>query len=337
VTLPAAQISLTGFGQASFDTGLTINEKKTVGLAASNGKIHRAGTELLRLMDNKPVLSVRDFRYLGSYAAKERSDLTARLAAGWVPLQGAAKWWKSATLPVSSKITFFNALVMSIVLYGSESWVVTDDLTDRLNGAYTRMLRFAKGLDFRDHPTIEIIYDGLPSVVTYVIRKRLKFLGRALRNRVSHPSVMVDTLEYLVQQYREVIGKDGSAADNQKNGFGYIKQLYNDLDIGTGKTFRRHDFAAITKLADDVKAWTSMIDKRIRAVNAPAPVRPRVQRMQPSATVRAQVNARRHEGRAPCRSATTKLRSLCRQLAPVLTEQEQEARRSVRARLTEDF
>jgi hypothetical protein len=141
-------------------------------------------------------------------------------------------------------------------------------------------------------------------------------------DRFSQPSVLVDTLEYLVQQYREVIGKDGSAADNQKNGFGYIKQLYNDLDIGTGKTFRRHDFAAITKLADDVKAWTSMIDKRIRAVNAPAPVRPRVQRMQPSATVR---------------SATTKLRSLCRQLAPVLTEQEQEARRSVRARLTEDF
>ena len=113
--------------------------------------------------------------------------------------------------------------------------------------------------------------------------------------------------------------------------------MYNDLDLGTGKTFRRHDFAAITKLADDVKAWTSMIDKRIKAVNAPAPVRPRVQRMRPSASVRAQVNARRHEGRSPIRSAAPKLRSLCRQLAPVLTEQEQELRRSARARLAEDF
>lgn len=331
-TIAAAQASLSSFEESGAVTGLSINDTKTVALACSAGKILSADIKILRLLSGADILTVRDFRYLGSLIAKELSDLAARLAAGWSHIQQAVKLWKSATLPLSTKMTFFKVLAVTVFLYGCESWILTEEVSDRLNGAYTRMLRFAKGLNFADHPTIAEIYGDMPSIITSVIQRRLDFLGRVLRARVTRPTLLVELLNFLVQQYREVVQ---SAVAPQNNGFAYIQQLYEDLDIGTGRPFKRNDFSAITTLADNVIAWDSMIKKRVEQVNAPAPIRPRARARKPLRTpAQPSQNMRRHAGRSPIRN-TQAIRTFCRKL--LLSPEDQELRDSARAQLTTDF
>ena len=48
-----------------------------------------------------------------------------------------------------------------MLLYGCESWTLTAALTKRLDGLYTRLLRFALNITWRDKWTNDKLYQGL--------------------------------------------------------------------------------------------------------------------------------------------------------------------------------
>lgn len=145
------------------------------------------------------------------------------------------------------------------------------------------------------------------------------------------PTILVDVLAFLIQQYRKVPVTDDSL---HNHGLSYIDQLYFDLDLGTGRPFRRNDFAALTSLADDVKAWDSMVKKRVGLADAPIRPRTRARPTHLEEPARPSQNERRHVGRSPIRS-TNLIRSYCRQL--VLSSEDQALRESARARLLTDY
>ena len=59
------------------------------------------------------------------------------------------------------KRSFFQAAVVSILLYGYTTWTLTKQLEKKLNGNYTRMLRAIWNKSWRQHPTKHQLY--LPS------------------------------------------------------------------------------------------------------------------------------------------------------------------------------
>ena len=62
------------------------------------------------------------------------------------------------------KRSFFQAVVVSILLYGCTTWTLTKRLEKKLDGNYTRMLRSILNKSWRQHPTRHQLYDHLPPI-----------------------------------------------------------------------------------------------------------------------------------------------------------------------------
>ncbi len=71
--------------------------------------------------------------------------------------------WKS-DLTDEMKRSFFQAAVVSILLYGCTTWTLTKRLEKKLDDNYTRMLRAILNKSWRQHPTRQQLYGHLPPI-----------------------------------------------------------------------------------------------------------------------------------------------------------------------------
>ena len=83
------------------------------------------------------------------------------------------------------------ATVESILLYGSETWTLTKTLQKRLDGCYTRMLRMAYNISWKEKKTNVQLYDGLPPVSSKVASRRLKLAGHCVRHPEEEASKLI--------------------------------------------------------------------------------------------------------------------------------------------------
>ena len=96
---------------------------------------------------------VNDFVYLGAWIATTERDLRVRKAKAWAACHKLRKIWKSG-LRRRMKIRLFVVKVESILLYGSETWTLTESLKKQIDGCYTGMLRMALNVDWKQHKTL---------------------------------------------------------------------------------------------------------------------------------------------------------------------------------------
>ena len=76
---------------------------------------------------------------------------------------------------------FFLATVESILLYGCESWAMSEQQEKSLNGTYTRMLRKALNVHWSTHMTNDQLYGKLPAVCDKIASRRLQLAGHCHR------------------------------------------------------------------------------------------------------------------------------------------------------------
>ena len=88
--------------------------------------------------------------------------------------------WTSK-LATRLKIRIFRATIEPILLYGSETWTLPVRLQKRLDGCYTRLLMRAKNLSWKQHPTLNQIYEELIPASTLVRQRRTQFAGHCQR------------------------------------------------------------------------------------------------------------------------------------------------------------
>ncbi|XP_071796312.1 uncharacterized protein [Asterias amurensis] len=77
---------------------------------------------------------------------------------------------------------FFHAARETILLYGCESWTLTKAMTKSINGCYTRMLRMAQNVSWRDHSTNLQLYGNFPQLSEKINERRLRLAGHCLRH-----------------------------------------------------------------------------------------------------------------------------------------------------------
>ena len=124
--------------------------------------------------------NVKDFKYLGSSLPDSFHDFKCRKAQAWVACNKLEKIWKSK-LDRTIKIKFFRACIESILLYGSETWTVTQAFEERINGCYTQLLRRVLDISWRDHQTNKKVYGDIPPQSVSFRKRRLQFAGHCLR------------------------------------------------------------------------------------------------------------------------------------------------------------
>ena len=81
------------------------------------------------------------------------------------------------------KRSFFQAVVVSILLYGCTTWTLTKRLVKKLDGNYTRMLRAILNKSWRQHPTKQQLYGYLPPITKTTQARRTRHAGHCWTSR----------------------------------------------------------------------------------------------------------------------------------------------------------
>ena len=95
----------------------------------------------------------------------------------------AQKSWNCHKLIRQMKRSFFQAVVVSILLYGCTTWTLTKRLERRLDGNYTRMLRAVLNKSWRQHPTRLQLYGHLPPITKTIQVRRTRHAGHCWRSK----------------------------------------------------------------------------------------------------------------------------------------------------------
>ena len=119
--------------RASTGIGLHINANKMEYICFNKrGEISALNGKSLKLVDK--------FAYLGSSVSSTETNINTWLSKAWTAIHSYHVIWK---LDLTDKIKrcFFQAAVVSILLYERNTWTLTKRMEKKLDGNYTRMLR----------------------------------------------------------------------------------------------------------------------------------------------------------------------------------------------------
>ena len=125
---------------------------------------------------------VDKFTYLGSSVSSTEKDIDTRLTKAWTAIDRLSIIWKS-NLTDKMKRRFFQAAVVSILLYGCTTRTLTKRQEKKLIGNYTRMLRAILSKSWRQHPTKHQLYGHLPPITKTIQVRRTRHAGHCWRSR----------------------------------------------------------------------------------------------------------------------------------------------------------
>ena len=118
--------------RAAAGIDLHVNTHKTDYMCFNQtGDISISNGSSLKLVDK--------FTYLGSSVSSTETDIDTQLAKVWAGIDRLSVIWKSDLLDKMRR-SFFQAVVVSILLYGCTRWTLTKRMEKKLDGYYTRML-----------------------------------------------------------------------------------------------------------------------------------------------------------------------------------------------------
>ena len=170
-----AETLLHSLERAAAGIGLHVNAHKTEYMCYNQtGDISTLNGSSLKLVDK--------FTYLGSSVSSAEKDIDTRLMKAWTAIDRLSIIWKS-DLTDKMKRSFFQAVVVSKLLYGCTTWTLTKQLKKKLDGNYTRMLRAILNKSWRQHPTRHQLYSHLPLIIKTKQVRRTRHAGHCWRSK----------------------------------------------------------------------------------------------------------------------------------------------------------
>ena len=133
-------------------------------------------------LDGTPLKLVDKFIYLESSVSSTEKDIDTRLTKAWTAIDKLSIIWKS-DLTDKMKLCFFQAAVVSVLLYGCTTWTLTKRLEKKLDNNYTRMLRAILNKSWQQHHTRHQLYGHLPPITKTTQAKRTRHAGRSWRSK----------------------------------------------------------------------------------------------------------------------------------------------------------
>ena len=103
-----------------------------------------SSTEMPVMVDEEPLEEVAHFDYLGSRLASDgdaERDVKARIGKAQYAFASLRNIWKAKHISTATKIRIYRSKVLSILLYGSESWKVTTVINHKIETFQNKCLR----------------------------------------------------------------------------------------------------------------------------------------------------------------------------------------------------
>ena len=140
-----AETLLHGLERAAAGIGLHVNALKTEYMCFNQ-------TGDISTLDGTSPKSVLKYTYLWSSVSSTEKNIDTWLTKAWTAIDSLSILWKS-DLTDKMKRSFFQAAVVSILLYGCTTWALTKRLKKKLYGNYSRMLRAILNKSRQQHLT----------------------------------------------------------------------------------------------------------------------------------------------------------------------------------------
>ena len=134
---------------------------------------------------------------------------------------------RKSDLTDKMKSGFFQAAVVSILLYGCTTWTLTKQLEKKLDANYARMLRAILNKSWRQHPTRHQLYSHLPPITKTIQVRRTRHAGHCWR---SMDELISDILLWTPTYGRAKAGRPART---------YVQQLFEDTDVALKTCQRR--------------------------------------------------------------------------------------------------
>ena len=112
-------------------------------------------------MNGQMLEEVEQFKYIGSTPTKDRTsvkEVKIRLAQAHSALTRIAILWKNKAISVPTNTIHNRSLVLSVLLYGCESWMLTADLERRIQASENKCYRIMLGIAYREHKMTEYVW-----------------------------------------------------------------------------------------------------------------------------------------------------------------------------------
>ena len=225
--------------------GLKINFAKTKIMIVSNSP---PPSHLI--VRDKRIEIVDDFLYLGSKINNKgdtNQEVTRRRALASVILNKLNKpLWKWHNISDSTKIRIFKASVQSILLYGAETWPLSDTLAKRLTGFDNRAQRRVLDVRWQARMTNEQVRSRShqPPLQRVLAQRRLRWFGHVLRMPEEHPTHVALRFAPGLDGWRRPRGRPRTRWRD------VVDDDLRDIDV-------RDD--AVQQLAQDRSAWRNLV------------------------------------------------------------------------------
>ena len=174
-TLNQAETLLHSLERAVAGIGLHVNAYKTEYMCYNQ-------TGDISTLDGTSLKLVGKLTYPRKQRLINRKNIDTRLTKAWTAIDRLSIIWKS-DLTNKMKRSFFQAVVVSILLYGCTTWTLTKWLEKKLDGNYTRMLRAIMNESWRQYPTRHQLYGHLPPITKTIQVRRIRHAGHCWRSR----------------------------------------------------------------------------------------------------------------------------------------------------------
>ena len=149
---------------------------------------HSISNKILLFLQSDPLFySIWSNYFFTVYGS---SDLKRRKSLTWCAFWKLEQLWKGLHIPIATKVQLFNAICVTILLYGYESWVISQDMENKINAFATSRYRVMLNIKCSDHVLNTTVYSITNTVpLIHLVRHRhLKFLDHILRMSKEEPA-----------------------------------------------------------------------------------------------------------------------------------------------------
>lgn len=179
------QIMLDHFSEASKLFGLTISISKTEVL---HQPVPRTSPPTPNItIDGNSLKNTANFKYLGSIISSDGSldqevDLRIRKSSQALG-RLRHKVLRQHNIKLSTKLKVYNAVVLSSLLYGAETWTLYKRHLNKLEQFHQRALRSILGIRWQDRvPNTEVLdRANARSVESLIVQAQLRWVGHVIR------------------------------------------------------------------------------------------------------------------------------------------------------------
>ena len=157
------------------------------------------------MMNGEQLEEVETFKYLGATITRDgRStvEVKSRLAMATSSMARLFRIWKSKEISFTSKFKLYKSLVLSIALYGCESWTLSTELESRIQSFEMKCFRRLLGISWKEKKTNEYVKATIcqkvgkqEELLTTVKRRKMAWFGHVTRHQTLSKTILQGTVQ----------------------------------------------------------------------------------------------------------------------------------------------